>query len=244
MTTKTKMKFSEMQLGQIFDVDTGDPEFDYQMYKVSPTEAVSLSRQGIREEIAADREFPIVEGRFIAVHTNVTEVERAAITLIYQHRINLHHPAVRAWVEAIGTDADERRHIDEFFCDNQDMTMEEWQGGVTLRALCEGMGFSLPRCRWAYDWEDGIFSALVNNNRDKRAYPDLYQMELDEAVLVLAYAVHEYRVNGRPDGDQTYTIMGMGAPLMNVQTSLAAAIGEFHQRIVQLMYMRYNKELE
>lgn len=244
MTTKTKMKFSEMQLGQIFDVIVGDPEYDYQMYKVSPTEAVNLYRPGIREVITADRELPIVEGKFITVHTGVTEVERAAITLIYQHRTTLHHPAVRAWVEAIGTNPDELRHIDEFFCDNQDMEMEEWQGGVTLRALCEGMGFSLPRCRWAYDWEGGIFSALVNNNVDKKAYDNFYQMEMDEAVLVLAYAVHEYRVNGRPDGDQTYTIMGMGAPLMNVQTSLAAAIGEFHQRVVQLMYMRYNKDLE
>lgn len=238
----TRMKFSEMQLGQIFDVNTGDPEFDYQMYKVSPTEAVNHYEPGIREEIAPDKEFPVT-GKFVVVHTAPTEVERAAITLLYQHRIALTHPVIRLWVEAIGTDPNERRHVDEFFCDNQEMTAEDWPRGVTLRVLCAAKGFSLPRCRWAYDWDGGIFDATVKNNKDEEAYGDYYLMEVNEAALILANAVRNYRVNGRPDGDQTHTVMGMGAPLMRVQTSLAAAIGEFHQRMLSLASQHHAGEL-
>lgn len=239
----TKMKFSEMQLGQIFDVNVGDPEYDYQMYKVSPTEAVNLYEPGIREEIKPDKEYP-VGTKFINVHTAPTEVERAAITLLFQYHSGLRHPALRAWVKALGTDPEERRHVDQFFCDNQNTAVEDWMGGVTLRALCEEMGFTLPRCRWEYDWRDGIFSALVRNNVDLEAYAgDYYLMSVDEAVLILANAVRNYRVNGRPDGDQGHTIMGMGAPLMRVETSLAAAIAEFHQGIVSLTNWAYQEEM-
>jgi hypothetical protein len=42
----------------------------------------------------------------------------------------------------------------------------------------------------------------------------------------------EYRVAGRPEGDQTHEILGMGSPIAIVSTSLAAAVVEFHTRVV------------
>lgn len=64
-----------------------------------------------------------------------------------------------------------------------------------------------------------------------------------EASLRLADAIANYRTAGRPDGDQTYTIMGMGAPLLNVTTSLAAAIAEFHANVLNV-YAGEQLELE
>lgn len=52
-------------------------------------------------------------------------------------------------------------------------------------------------------------------------------------------AVREYREMGRPDGEQTHTIMGMGSPLMTVTTSLAAAVVEYHKAIVNQVYIEH-----
>jgi hypothetical protein len=66
-----------------------------------------------------------------------------------------------------------------------------------------------------------------------------YQAKRDRAAYNLAMAVREYREMGRPDGDQTHTIMGIGSPLMTVTTSLAAAVVEYHNTIVNQIHFEY-----
>lgn len=234
--------FSDIRAGQEFhfniDADGHEPYF----YKINSKEAYQThgQGQGLRHKISRDTKC-WTTGRTVKITTQVTEVERAAITLLYQSHPK--HFGLAAWVKALGTDKNEMRNFDDFVLEGATDAIDG-----TERLLADEMrkyGFVTPGKE--YDFENSAWHAIfdrspfVDQERNKDA-DEKYFFGFDKYILLLADAVRDYRIAGRPVGDQVHTIVGMGAPLMNVQTSLAAAIAEYHQSVIgELHYQNRNK---
>lgn len=67
----------------------------------------------------------------------------------------------------------------------------------------------------------------------------LYSRDVDDNLLNLGGALASYRSEKRPVGDQTTTIDTMSG--ISVTSSLAAAIAEYHQHMMNAMYERFNR---
>ena len=139
----------------------------------------------------------------------VTEIERAAITLLTQSRAT--HPCLTRWIHALASDPDECRGLDEFSLGTWDQRELDDMAAA---------GFYAPR-RFQRFGPDTLTLHLGDGGRSLLA-------EIDRAVVYLASALVRYRTEGRPDGDQDITI----APDIVVTTSLAAAVVEYHQAMV------------
>lgn len=243
--------FGELKIGQRFDYGIDADGYEPYLYKVSDTEAVIEHGQhsGSRETVAAN-EMVYTSGDMVTVHTHPTEVERAAITLLLHQRQD--HPGLYHYIRALASDPDEMRDLDRYIWEASVPTAynEDENGNripvefTQLREICQRGGFVCWEIEW--DRNQGAFSAILEHEptgtrpttREGR-----WMALFDDACARLAYAVEKYRVAGRPDGDQTTTIMGMGAPLLNVTTSLAAAIGEFYAQTINI-YAGENQDLE
>lgn len=226
-------KFSEMEPGEMFVYpDGGDGEYDQLLYKVNDREAVNIMRHHLREAVDPESSHPVT-GRRVTVHAQPTEIERAAITLLMKTSVG--HPALQSWVREMGTNADEHQHLDRFIVMGQQM-VESSDGLVPLTDWLRANGFVCPEHE--FDHDHSAWNAILDCRPWGKAEKvnGRWWVYRDAAVLRLASALRDYREMGRPDGDQTHTIMGMGAPLMNIQTSLAAAVVEFHERIINLIY--------
>jgi hypothetical protein len=226
-----KTTFSSLAIGQEFDFNIDADGWELIYYKISDSEGYAFAggRPGRRETFEPSTEV-YTDGTIHRISPAVvTEVERAAITLL--HDSSPTHPGLSEWLRAIGTDADEMRHLDAYI----------WQASVTvswpertlpLREFLTEQDYICGLTEWDHD--HSAFGAILDHKPQGRYADNLDERHCimeDDAVLRLAYAVMEYRVAGRPEGDQSHTIMGMGAPLLSVTTSLAAAIGEFVRRI-------------
>lgn len=191
--------------------------------------------------------------------TVVTEIERAAITLLYNHKKygrGLWHPALSAWVESIGTDPNEQRFIDQYvvgeIASGSDI-------GLTIQAEMIKLGFSIPddnpfgenfhnvsrdiannhignyeqvlaREAYARMFPEGPYSRTSSQEEGRSAQDD------DDMALDLATEIVMYRLDARPIGDVTRNIGWHGdppQPLMTISTSLAAAIGEYQLRLLR-----------
>lgn len=226
-----KKLFKNMRMGTIFEIETGDPEFDHDVYKVSSTEYVRVYDASYRETVDdASAEFT-VRGRIKVSPSQVTEVERVAITLLYhaaQPGGEIQHPGFRAWLHEIGTNGDFRTYINDWAGDQPEL----------LEKIADD-GFEWPNGRWG---NPGFAGQLYGDDRNYR--PE-YRRYHEQAAFQLALGIISYRMNGRPSGDQTHTIQGMGgSSLMNVSTSLAASIAEYHERVRQYDYLDRTKTVE
>lgn len=221
--------FSELEIGWRFHYGVDADGHEPYLYKVSETEGYveSGSNTGRRETVAPD-ETVYVWGQPVELHAYMTEVERAALTLLWPPGGPplAEHIGLWYYIKALAENCDEMRDLDIFifeqdvpskwnYDDDDNMVVLETR---PLRAVCAQAG--------AICWRDKLYE------HDNSALLNLLDTddEQDANAVRLADAIHEYRVAGRPVGDQSYTIAGMGSPLARVTTSLAAAIAEYHRR--------------
>lgn len=201
-------KFSNMHMGTRFWIETGDAEFDYEAYKISAAEFVPVHDAAYRETVSDTSAEYRVSGRVQVSPNHVTDIERVAITLLYNayKRCEINHPVFRAWVEALATNPHEYDHIDQ------------WASVENIEFECSVERFGAK-----------AYSEQIYGDADD--YESPMGTSVERAAFFLANAVRTYRMMGRPSGDTTHSIQGMGGTLMNVSTSLAAAIAEYHERI-------------
>lgn len=170
------------------------------------------------------------------LHDKPTEIERAALTLLLDAWIN--HPGLHAWVIAMASNPDEFRWLDEYVLDPAS-TIETGDGTMQLAEFCRLRELVTPTK--LYDRDNCMWSSIQDcEPRGKRETGIEKNVAWrDRHAFHLAMAIREYREMGRPDGDQTHTIQGMGAPLMNITTSLAAAVVEYHKQIVNQIHIEH-----
>jgi hypothetical protein len=132
------------------------------------------------------------------------------------------------------TDPGEHRSLDRFIWEEE---AEDIHGeAIPLREACREMGFVC----WREEWDrDNSASGAILDRRPSGSAPQTpenhWWAAMDEAAYRLASAVRDYRVAGRPAGDYTSgSIGGLGSTLGYVETSLAAAITEFHWQVVNV----------
>lgn len=224
-----KTTFAALAIGQKFDLGIDADGYEPYYYKLSATEAYQISggpHGGRGRETFEPDAVVFTDGEIVAIHAQPTEVERAAFTVMLNENGKplSDHPALNLWVIAMATDADEVRDLDTYIYETAD-----------LRAFCQENGWIAPSDR--YDSKRSTFLAILNH-KPRGARPETAEQErwrsYEDATLRLADAIRTYRYAGRPDGDQEHTIMGMGAPMARVSTSLAAAIGEYHRQLLNI----------
>lgn len=223
MTTHT---YANIKIGQTFSVP-GENEFTLTKGRYYAT----CGETGVAVNIADDQ---AVEpfGPEPRLNDHVTEIERLALTMLTQHGSTL-HPALGEWMRRLCSDPDEMRWMDHYALAetvalNDDTTPQ-------LADFCRSEGFVIATREWDRDNWGG--SAIQHCKPKADLTEEERELaEHDRAAYHLASAVRIYRENGRPDGDQTHTVMGMGAPLLTVSTSLAAACYEYHRTVLNLAY--------
>lgn len=225
--------FKDLAIGQEFDFNIDADGYEPYFYKVNDTEAYQFSGRGEggREEFDPDMEVHS-SGHIRKVSETVTEVERVALTMIYNH--GAIHPVLSHWKSAIVTDTSEHRSIHEFAWDNREMFIP----------MFNDSSFAFPKGK--YDRDCNLFGLILDGTPagkfTKHSDPvNTHYRKIgghwDRPLAILCHAVIDYRKAGRPSGDQTHTIQGMGGPLLRVSTSLAAAIVEYHTSIQNLIYL-------
>lgn len=174
-------------------------------------DAAAVDPAGVAALVAA-----AIERRHTAPADRVTEVERAAITLLYNHGrlVGLWNPALSDWVESIGTNPDEARNLAQF------------EPGVVAREQMTQHGFTA-----AIDDDPRPYASLfTRRDMARAAHYD------DRAAHRLASAVIRYRQAGRAS-ELVATPLRRGGDDelgMSVVTSLAAAIGEYQYAMLQV----------
>jgi len=236
------MKFSDLKPGDHFtlpiDADGYEPDWwmlpDGSLYGGNCRGKHRTTARA--ENLAPDT--PVAVIGHVTLHDRPTDIERAALTMAANHYPV--HPALAAWKAALTSDPNEFRSLDEFAWSNADEPLGEDQS-LTVRDVCHAAGYAFPSQQ--YDQNVFLFS-LISDRKPAGQYTrnndptnDEYRGSggaFDRPLAHILAAVAEYREMGRPDGDQIHSIMGMGSPLMNVTTSLAAAAVEYHHSIVAL----------
>ncbi len=153
--------------------------------------------------------------------TFVPAVERAACQILANDAGRITHPVLRAYVEAMLADPD--------FADSFDASAgSAWTPSAAVVAYAGGEGFRAPT--------DGTWGAQFASSWGPDYYgethADQLNREIDLAIGQLAFAIHAYRGDGRPGGDQTRAIHGVGGPLAIETSSLAARLAEYHSAMV------------
>lgn len=167
--------------------------------------------------------------------TKPTEIERAVITLLIG--ADAHHPALWSWIQAMATDINECRHLGNYTAD-ESVTIEYDGRTMPLAECCRLLGYVTPTKQW--DRDNDIASA-IQEKAPKGIKPDSkIERNLarrDKYIFELAFQLARYRDEGRPDGDQSHDIYGMGGPLVRITTSLAAAVVEYHKAMINVIYL-------
>ncbi len=237
--------FAELEKGTRFHFNIDADGHEPYMYKVNDQEAYVEhgSDQGLREAVAADKE--VWEwSEPVTLHDSPTEVERAALTLLMggQHGPFVAHVGLAMHIRALATDPGEMRRLDTYIWESDvEIGFDEDKVGnrishqTPLRELCVERGHPC----WTKEWDrensalDAITDEKPTGSKPQTREED-FAAAKTAATFWLASAVCDYRVAGRADGDQAHTIKGLGADLLTVTTSLAAAIAEYHDRIVNI----------
>jgi hypothetical protein len=207
------------------------------------------SGAGTRETVDPDTEVE-VWNEPATLHDAPTEVERAALTLLLGPHPDpdlvepcVEHPGLYFWIDAMLNDPEERRSLNRFIWEE---TVEDIDGeAVPLREACRETGYVC----WESEWDrDNSASSAILDRQPKghrpQTWDERYAAAVDDNAYRLASAVRKYRVAGRPAGDYTSgSIGGLGNTLGYVETSLAAAIVEYHQLMMDL-YVSENVMLE
>ena len=230
--TVTITTFKDLKLGQLF-VTKGSEEFG--LIKLRNNRARVIDN-GITTSVKDDE---LVEpiGPEPVLHDTPTEIERAALSLLLQD-FGPFHTAMNMWVNAMASNPNEFRWLDAYVIDPT-VTLEDGDGNTyQLADWCRKVRkYITPTKEWDRDNNMGKAIQDCEPTGKELTGDERHIAERNRIAYHLAMAVREYREMGRPDGDQTHTIMGMNSPLMTVTTSLAAAVVEYHQAIVnQICY--------
>lgn len=216
--------YANVQVGQFFSIPGANDEGD--LYRKGHQYDESLTDGQLTTPPAGSTLVELSEYSPI-VHDRPTEIERAAVTLLLQSRPN--NPLLGLWIQALAADPDERRDIETLVFESPDGREYVRQGWVGPKT--------------EYDRDNRAFGAILDH-QPRGHYErgeDRYWAIQDSVIARLAWAVVYYRQAGRPDGDQTHTIQGMGGPLLSVATSLAAAVAEYHEGTVEVFHLRLEK---
>jgi hypothetical protein len=213
-------RFSELAIGQTFS----DGEFTVMKLRGNDARCVETGHYASfdpDEIVDENDDAPIL-------HDSPTEIERAVITLLLE--FGARHPLLEQWIRAMASDPDEFRSLNEFALAEhrdawEDLTHDGW-------AIPKGTG-----------WDGSLTDAITDRRAHTLSDPDPVgewkrANEHDFTTYYLASALREYRYMGRPSGDQSHLIQGMGAPLLRVTTSLAAQLAEYVVSIVNQAYRR------
>lgn len=150
----------------------------------------------------------------------VPDIERAACQILADDAHLITHPVLRAYVEAL--------LINPAFADRFDAGAgSAWTPSAEVVVYANGEGFPLPgRGKWgeqfATSWGPNYYGDT-----------DADQLKRDRDIMIgqFAYAIGAYRRDGRPDGDQTQALHGIGGPVALVTSSLAAAVADYHRAL-------------
>jgi len=240
------MKFKDLNVGERFHFNVDADGHEPYMYKLSDTEAYVEhgSHSGLRETVEAETEVwqwnePVV------LHDTVTDVERTALTLLMGFRgdrPDVDHPGLYYYIKALVEDPNEIRSLDRFIWEATGvMDGEE----MPLREICIDRGYVC----WEkeYDREHSAEFAIIDEQpggQPPQTREARWFAEMDHVAGRLVHAVRSYRIAGRPAGDYTSgRVSGKGSTLGYVETSLAAAIVEFHWQRLEI-YAGENEDLE
>jgi len=156
------------------------------------------------------------------VEMRISDIERATCQILHDDAHLITHPVLRAYIEAL--------LIDPTFVDSFDAGAGgAWTPSAEVVAYASGEGFPLPeRGAWgeqfATSWGPNYYGDT-----------DANQFKRDQDIMIgqLAYAIGKYRRDGRPDGDQTRALHGIGGPVALVTSSLAAAVADYHRALTE-----------
>ncbi len=227
------MEFKDLERGQWFDLGIDADGYEPVFYKLSDTEAYQVSGGphggGHREQFAPTAE--VCAWKDITVlHAAPTEVERAAFALLYvQDTPFVNHLGLESWIQALVANSEEFRSLDQYI----------WEEGMSEQLSQAGLV-----CWQRGDRDHSAAGAIYDyqpSGQDPKTAEERRWAYYDEAALRLGNAICQYREAGRPAGDIEHTIMGMGAPLVKVSTSLAAAIGEYHHTMLNLVFSDHDR---
>lgn len=225
--------FAQITPGTEFDYHVDADGHEPTLVKLNDTQAIVIagSGEGLREDIAPE-EVVFPTGRTHAVHSAPTDIERCALTILSTFTGG--HWGLVDWVQALIKNPEEMRDLDEWLwetpCSYGD-TLQKFPGTWATFLNSKNQAAWTTR----YDHRHSAFSAIFDSKHGKMMYADYSQADrhfmerYDEAALRLAQEIVDYRVRGRMDGDYTSSVYG----LLNVSTSLAAAVAEFHRRIIE-----------
>lgn len=237
-------RFSELQIGDRFHYNIDADGHEPYLYKVSDTQAyIEHGRHsGSRRDIAGDQTVHVWD-KPLALHTGPTEVERAALSLLMGSRGDsppTDHVGLHTWIRALATDLTEMRDLDTFIWESE---VNVGSAGspemIPLRELCAER--KQICCTSRYDSDNSAFHAILDEMATggrAETQDERYYAGVSRAMAILADALCDYRKAGRPAGDQSHTIQGMGLSLLMVTTSLAAQIAKYHYTIINLLHTR------
>lgn len=222
------MKFSELKIGQEFDLGLDLDEYTPSFYKVSETDAYQTAgiSSGTRETFDPDTE--IYPDEVIRkLHDQPTEIEIAAMMLLKHAPIT--HTGLMVWTYALIENPNEMRNLDTFIDDDPKLVKD-----LTDEGFVRGDHFA------------GVYSAIVDC-KPKGVYPtdprENRWAHYDRAAAKLGFALECYRLAGRPEEGWDVSVWGMGGPLLKTVGNLATAIVQYHLEVVGAMrsYTNYLK---
>lgn len=237
-----KTTFAKLAIGERFhsSVDADGPE-PYS-YKISDTEAYVESGYGagFRETIASDAGV-WAWGNPVILHSAPTEIERTALIILmggHSGQPRADHIGLKEYIVGLATDVDEMRSLDLYIWEK--VVILDGGEEIPLHEFCQQRGYV---CRQKlYDRDRDAFGPIPDHApRDVTGEERLLSI-VDDAAARLSSAIADYRTAGRPEGEQIHTISGMGNPLLRVVTPLAAAVAEYHERMLDL-YANANEQI-
>lgn len=241
--TPDRVSFRDMQIGDQFTI-IDDGEFYITAYKVDDENYID-SQHGFRQPPYDAGRIYEVTGR-VQIHAQVTEVERVALTQLSKTLKNYSlHPILAKWIEALLADPGMLSNIHDWWFDLDD------QAKAPLVTRCNELGAPIEtdeeRGSMKYDFNKTLYAKIMDykaipNDEDRDVDPRLssFRNQVNRVVIELAYAVREYRERGRVAGDTASTLsLGVGAGV-TITTSLAAAIVEFNETILNIAINRAN----
>ncbi len=211
------MKYADLTLSQQFSTGNGEYWF------IKTRDGGTALETGITVSFHPDDDVT-PEGEAPVLHTTPTEIERCALTLLVT-ATNIQHPGLLAWVHQMAQDPNEMRTLDDFVFET-----------ATVATKCREFGFITPTKH--YDRDNWMAGAILERKPRGAMLHGAKRMmaEYDRINLILAMAVCDYRYAGRPSGDQTHQVRGMDSVLLNVSTSLAAEVANYHRNTINTIY--------
>lgn len=229
MTTKL---FGDMERGDVFVCGGGDA--DRRFYKVNDFQAVQISRPTRRHAFLDTLPVTfLVADEHIELHDAPTEIERAALLLLYRYT-RIHHIALFEWIDQMAQDANECRGLDQFIL-SQEICVNVGGEEVPLMEAMDDMGFIYPR--FLHDHIRSASSAIWRREQtgEKPALRALRMAYLsDQLALQLGDSVRLYRVQGRPAISKAHRLAALDSTIINTLSDVTTAVIHFYNGMLHV----------